>query len=78
MKKTSWFYPVPKKSKHEICLNYGETECCIECYEEWCKYGQHELTKEIMDRDERHYDSPKQRKKPNLKVNAVLWRKTDE
>ena len=56
----SWFYPVTNKSKHEVCLNYGDSECCHKCHEEWCLYSRHEETKDIMIRDTLRYNTSKQ------------------
>ena len=47
VKNEKWFYPLPHKSKHEICLNHGDP-VCQECHEEWCKYSQDGLTQQIM------------------------------
>ena len=47
--KKTWFYPVPNKSKHQICLNYGDWDgCCLNCHEPWCFYSQNDETKDIM------------------------------
>ena len=54
----SWFYPVPNKSLHNMCLNYGEwDECCLKCHQEWCFYSQDKETKEIMVRDASRYQN---------------------
>lgn len=63
MKTIKWFYPVPKRSKHEICLNHGESEVCGECHEEWCHYGQDTLTHQIMIDDAARYDKNRKKEK---------------